>query len=870
MFFHQHTRILCLLAAGLALSAQAGFANSRTWRIAEETLHHRVVMDAEGFAEVSSPIHNPLQRPQIREVMPDGAWAEKGTVIAAFDDSGPSNDLQRAYLSLATAEATLERDIAQIDNSDLTLRDRYDEVVDSIAVLEARYERLRSMPDPTDVAIAESRLRVANLAWEAASNEYAKAIQRFDDNLISLQERENHEAERDTAAAELLHARRSLEITSRPTEPHEMRTLELEIENTILERDKVAREIAKNEDLVEIRKRGARVRVDQINRQVSEREEAVKATQVIAPNSGHVMHLSSFRRNILDGGDRMWKNSIFMRMPDPETLAFKGVIPESTRRFISVGDPAILKIVGFADQAIEGTVSSIATSARDTTDKETKGWGDINQSGVKVYDVVVKPDRKEPWMHVGAHAQIVITAAKPITTPIVPLTYVRMIEGEPNLAIDGELQRVSGTVSGEVLVLDDHDLIGREVSLHASHSQTDSPGAEIPDISGALFTTTGELVPAASTPVVIQRIFRWQKITWLIQEDTIVTQGMVVARLDDKETLDDIAEWESRLTSHVADRETQEQTTELLYEEQAYQLAVASNRLELARIAYETGRDRIDDQALADSQLSLTRARIRQRTAERNLDRLRRLPPDRVAAVEMVAAERALERAQLQLETAGIQDAELKKGIDEYDLERLLVAYTEAERELELKIMTAETERIAADAAMHKALRREAHTTHNLRQRERMLENLTLRAPCDGAVRHNRIWSNGSLSRVQVGVVVGSRFAPLQIVDSARMEVRAEIPERHFGNVAVGKTVEVRVPSVLETSLTGTISEIEYLFEQRRPKDTERGLYSAHEALGETVFYIRVEIDTPPGTELKPGSVAVIALRENSQGRGQP
>lgn len=846
---------LCLLLGAAPVAAQ-------THRITEHTLRHRTELEVEAFAESSVPVHNPLRWPQVRYVVPDGSWADEGSLIAAFDASEPSNEVARVRRRQTTATAELDRDMADIDNSEFTLRDRRAELLDRISVLEARRKRLLAIPDPNEVSIAESRVRVATLAWEAASNEFAKALSRFDDQLISLQERETREAERDDARADVEHAAATLAITRRPASPHELRQLGLELDSAGRERDKLDREIADNTVLVTIRKRGAGVRLEQLKRQLDERESDLAAVQVKAPRSGHVMYMTDFRRNTLDGGDRMWKNSVFLRVPDPTTVAFRGVIPEASRRFVAAGDPAVLRVVGFRDVEVPATVASIGETARDTAERESQGWGESKRYGVKVYDVTLKPDRVEPWMRVGAHAAAVITARQTTTAPAVPLPFVRMVDGAPHLALDGPLQPVTGVVSGGLLLLDDASLLGRSVSLRvAGLGAGASPAAaNTNDTPGTLFSTTGELVPATSTPVIVRRIHRWQKITWLLPEDTVVTQSMVVARIDDKETLDEIAEWESQLTSRSTERETQEQNNAILAREQTYQLAVASNAVESARIAHEAALALTDDQAIADARLAVTKARIRARTAERNLARLSKLPADRVAAVERVAAERASERADLQLESAEIQLGNAQAGTATLELERLRLAHEEAKFDLNARTTTAEAERTQAEAELLKTRRREAHTLRNLEERRTMLANLTLTAPCAGTLRYNRVWNNDSFSRVQVGHLIGSRFAPLQIVDTSRMEVRAEVPERHFTEVSVGQTVDVRIPSILDTSLVGTLREVEFLFEQRRPKDAERGLYSAHEALGETVFFIRVEVAAPAALQLKPGAVATLTL----------
>lgn len=840
-----------------------------TYRITEQTVRHRAVLDVAGFAETSVPIHNPLRWPQIRDVVPDGSLVQAGDVLARFDASGPSNDLERARLGNRTAEAELARDTADIDNSQLDLRDRRDALRDQVAVLEARLARLRAVPDPSEVAIAASRLRVATLAWEAASNDFAKAEARFRDNLISRQELESREDDRDSAGVERTHAATSLTLARRPTPPHELRRVELELDNARAEAVKLDLEIADNDVLVEIRKRGASARRLQLARQIAEREEDLQSTRVLAPIDGHVMYMPDFRLNVLEAGDRMWRNSVFLRMPDPSTLAFKGVIPEASRRFFEVGDRATLRLVGFKGVEVPATVTSISTTARDTADRDTVGWGESREYGVKVHDIVLRPDVLEDWMRVGAHAQAVVNANRPLTAPAVPLPYVRFLDGKPHLAYGGRLLPAEGTVSGDFLVLEDPAWLGRTIELHpsANPSQARARGTSEP-AAGAdvLFSTSGELVPATSTPVVIGRIHRWQKITWLIPEDSVVTQGTVVVRIDDKESLDEILDWESRLTTATGERETQEQNQAIQGREQAYQLAVASNNAAIARIDYEAAQASPDEKAIADARRSLDLSLIRERSAQRRLERLVHLPPERVAAVERVAAERALERATLNREADAIRLAQAEDATSALDLERLRVAYEEARLALHARATTVKTDRIRAEAELLKARRREAHTLRNLTERRKRLDNLTVTAPCAGTVRYNRVWNNNAVSRVQVGHMVGSRFIPLQIVDASRMEVRAEIPEPLFPQVSVGQTLEVRIPSATEALLSGTLREVEFLFEQRRPKDSERGLYSSHESLGETVFHIRVEVDTPAGISLKPGAVATLTLRKPKGG----
>jgi hypothetical protein len=104
--------------------------------------------------------------------------------------------------------------------------------------------------------------------------------------------------------------------------------------------------------------------------------------------------------------------------------------------------------------------------------------------------------------------------------------------------------------------------------------------------------------------------------------------------------------------------------------------------------------------------------------------------------------------------------------------------------------------------------------------------------------------------------MVGDRFVIMSIADVSKMHVRLEIPEKYFTWVHKGMRVDVEIASITDALLEGVVSEIEFLFESRQKKDTQMGLYSGHEPLGETIFYVHVQIPEQKGIKLKPGAIA--------------
>jgi multidrug resistance efflux pump len=244
----------------------------------------------------------------------------------------------------------------------------------------------------------------------------------------------------------------------------------------------------------------------------------------------------------------------------------------------------------------------------------------------------------------------------------------------------------------------------------------------------------------------------------------------------------------------------------------------------------------------------------------REREAVARRPAELRARQEEVAAARALQRARLQAEAADVRLAELAAGPDPLLVARKRSAYAEQALTFRNRQLTAEADGFRGQADLDRAVRQENYVRRQLEQRRDSRENLSLRAPCDGVVRYNRAWHDGSFVKVASGVMLGSGMIPLRVADVAGMEVRAEMPERFYDRVRPGQPVAVRIASVSDTPFSGTIAGVDDLFEQKRASETDSGLYSSREPTGETVGYLRVAVTPEAGIRLKPGMVARIAV----------
>ncbi len=88
-------------------------------------------------------------------------------------------------------DATVKGDLTAAENKERNLRDQLDELLDKHAFLEAKLTRHKALPLKDEVRIAEGRLRVAQLNYDAASKDFQKAVELILANVEKILENED-------------------------------------------------------------------------------------------------------------------------------------------------------------------------------------------------------------------------------------------------------------------------------------------------------------------------------------------------------------------------------------------------------------------------------------------------------------------------------------------------------------------------------------------------------------------------------------------------------------------------------------------------------------------------------------------------------
>ena len=674
------------------------------------------------FAEKAETISNPLDHSQIKFLVPDGAYVEKGQLITEFDAEDAMRRLRDHELEKKIIEADLEKRTTEIRNKQMGLDDELGNLLDQKAVLATKVARYRAMPDPDEVRVAEGRLRVARLEAVAAQEDHNKATSRFERGTISPAKLDAYAFAQRRKEALLLHAQDNLAYARTPTSTNTIRKLELQIENVDMEIGKLRHEIEENEKISEIQRKGAMARKEIIDTRIRELTDDVKNLRLYAPIAGHVIHLREFKNWFLKSGEKMFKNFNFMRIPDPSTIAFKGSIAEADRKFFDIGDRAVLHVSGAGgdDEAgavteITGRITSISRIARDRGEKEEEDWGGSAKFGVMVHDVIVTPDERPDWLRIGTHATCELVSERKVTGPSVPATAVKMRGDDVFMSIDGTYRKVDGQFVAGYFVLNDARLIGTEVSLYGEFPEDRVKGEERAEGEEMRrFRASGEMMPANTDQVTVKRIYRWGKVAWLIDEDTEVKAGDVVARLDPKEAGDDLRQWQSRLKEAESSRQSQEEECALQEREGTFKLARERNLVEIARLDRNTEVYGRDWPGIFNAELDLRRAEIDLEDLTRQLER-RSKNTASVSPQELARLQRDVHRQELKRERARIRLDQLSRGLTDVAAAQAELDYAEAQLKLKTLEKQVETDNFRVTRRLAHARRNEMHRRKNVR-----------------------------------------------------------------------------------------------------------------------------------------------------------
>lgn len=187
-----------------------------------------------------------------------------------------------------------------------------------------------------------------------------------------------------------------------------------------------------------------------------------------------------------------------------------------------------------------------------------------------------------------------------------------------------------------------------------------------------------------------------------------------------------------------------------------------------------------------------------------------------VAQISKKAAEQAAARAADETELKKAEDAqktaelEVKKNeiVSKIDAEKNIQNLEQARATLQQLSQTFDLKRQAAKAELRILEIQRDRALTAMKWAENNTKKMVVRSSMDGVAVINSMWKGGSMSDVQEGDEVRAGFPFMQVVNPARMQIRARVNQADIEELREGQSVHIGLDAYPELAFTGKIESI--------------------------------------------------------------
>lgn len=821
------------------------------YKVTEKSMPYVLTTRGTSKALVTHALMTPGHWLPISFIVPDGSYVNKGEPVAKFDSADAEYDYKSLLFEKQVVEQQMKYELTEIDNDRLGKSDNLESQLDNLKVLKATLKKFEELPLKDEVLKSEGKMRIARLEYEAALKEFQRDEDRYKREFISKAELEQTAQNLKEKKAQIEYAEAVLEYDKLPAPESTIRTLQLQVANAQLEVDKVQYELGEMESLQEFEKKTARAKKAIIDRKIKLKKQDLENTVVRAPISGFVKHIES--KSKIGPGSKYWRDFRFADIPDLSSIVFESQIPEGSRKFYKLNDPAEIYVAGKKNLPIKGYISQIAGVPIDIGEKEVLRYGmTAKLTGIKIYRVQVKPYKFEEWMKPGMNADIRLFSENEFTHKSVPVKFLQIRDGKNFLSIKGIFTEVKGFVNQGWFMIESKKIDVSQVQLDGVFPEDDE---DEQNNNGSMFMASGEVVPLDSTSVIVPDILDEAKIFWLQEEESEVKKGDDLIKMGTEEIDKEIARVETKKATLLNTVNTMNKAAELVRREGQFKLDIAKNILEIKKIEKEVANKGIDYKKAVSARLNFLKAKIDHENAVSEYLRMKGKKPEFISKSEIEKAERDKKRKELLLELAELEFEQAKRGANCVEKSTAELAYHSQKVEYENYLNDRVWEQKEKENQLNESRLQLNEIELDLKDRLQKKANLVIKSPANGIIRYEKVWDNGLIDKIGVGTGLRERMLAMSIPNLDKLFIKVEIPEKYYKYAQKGLEAQIRIPSISESVYKGRIESINYIFKSVARRDSQIGIYSSQEPLGETVFIANVSLDLD-GLKIKPGVIA--------------
>ena len=342
----------------------------------------------------------------------------------------------------------------------------------------------------------------------------------------------------------------------------------------------------------------------------------------------------------------------------------------------------------------------------------------------------------------------------------------------------------------------------------------------------------------------------WQnKITFIVEEGTMVEEGDVVVRFDASEIQQEVNQQKVAVNNDQAAVDEAREQIEVQKNKNESDIAAARLEKELADLDLEKYKEGDYKAELAELERSIAESKAALEQRKEALKNMRILvkkgyrEPERLKEMEQ-----AVKSAEFQVD----RDVQKKQVLVDYTYKRQITELKskaeEAARKLDRAQKTADAELSKAKLKLASAKERLKIEKDELREEEEQLEKTEIKAAHAGTVAYaNHRWMDPQF-KIRPGGNVHRRQTVFHLPDMSKMQVQLDVHESLINKLDVGQRAIVRVDSFPDQKFSGHVKKIADL--ARSDGNTEAKKYTA----------IVIIDDFPEEFKLKPGMTAEVEI----------
>jgi multidrug resistance efflux pump len=802
------------------------------------------------------------------EVLPNGSHVKKGDVVARLNDRSIRHKIETLENERKTVKINSERNVIKINNDLTDLKDKFKQATEELRSQQAKLNTLKKIPIIEDIKIARSALAVAQVTFDAAQDEFQKGKSRLEKKFISTVEFAKIKKDYLLRKNDLEEKKLELELVRLPANPRELEIAQLNLTNSQLKIERAKKNLEDSEIISASKINSVKKKITLLDTKLERNEEYLNELSYIAPHDGFINHkeLSS----PVQAGLVIYWGRAFMGLPDLTTTTFQALMPERLLNYYPKGSIASVKINGHEDKPLKAKITKISATPEDAAFRTKTNWGSKPAvTGVKIYLMELTPESIPNWLRPGMSGITKLQSKVSKQLPSISLKSIHYKDKKSYLALNGTMAQVDGFAQGLYFYLNDHDLLDQEVAATApwptETNTTTIQNSERP--SQQILTLSGELYAVRENRVITPNLESKAKITWLLDEESKVKKGDLVAQLDTTELQEKIEKVETEQAELKEALVTA--SVQLKKDEDALSFSQTNekNSLRIAELKKDLALNPILKKDLINKEYNTKSLRIDRDHNQLLLERILNQPDHIQVPREVSDAKLAVEQLNLRLRKAEIEWAIAKDNPTIQQRSTALMAYEaslssilKSRGEIPLQIISSQNN---LNAAKNRVLEYD----EELARLNQLIKSYDIHAPSNGTLHYKKLWSSEGIKKAAPGFDVGAWQAILSIPKTDEMIVKALIPENQFRQVKIGDRVKVKIPSLNSRKYTGTIDHFEYSFVRQESIETGKDLYNSQEPSGETHFQVIIKLPNLGDVKVKPGALARIelALRSGAQ-----